>query len=435
MLWGGRGPDKNGEIMSVTTRVDQDGAAVAMAHARCAGGRHRQGHHRVKAGILVALAFGVLAAGTTFVLGHAAASQGKAAARSAGPGRAGVPGAGPALRVLWVSPGSSADPVTAANPVRVVFSAPLAVTSPLPAFSPAVAGTWQVAGSAMVFTPAAPLGPVTQVTLQVPAGPSGVRSATGATLAAPVTAVFQAGGWSTLRLEQLLAQLNYLPLTVTPARGSGSGGTTAASYSSGHPAAAAPGGGVLTVQSGYPAALISQWQPGKPGVMLTGALMAFQADEGLPMTGHVTAGLWQALLNAVAQGQRNPNGYGYALVDKAQPETITIWRNGQVVMHGLANTGGSGSPTPDGTFPVYLRRPAQVMRGLAPDGKPYADPVRYVAFFHGNYAVHSMKRPSYGSPQSFGCVELPLGEAQQAYPYLSYGTLVTVTTANPQMQS
>jgi L,D-transpeptidase catalytic domain len=67
------------------------------------------------------------------------------------------------------------------------------------------------------------------------------------------------------------------------------------------------------------------------------------------------------------------------------------------------------------------------MRGLMPNGARYADPVKFVSFFNGDYAVHSMDRASYGLPQSLGCVELPLTEAQQVWPYLTYGTLVTVT--------
>jgi hypothetical protein len=38
-----------------------------------------------------------------------------------------------------------------------------------------------------------------------------------------------------------------------------------------------------------------------------------------------------------------------------------------------------------------------------------------------------MLRPYYGYPQSLGCVELPLSEARVVWPYLTYGTLVTVT--------
>jgi hypothetical protein len=397
-------------------------------------GRHRRERGRVKTGVLVALACGVLAAGTTFAvhLGLAAGRMNSPAGaansgRSAGTASRGS-GAVTTLQVLSVSPDNSADPLTSANPVRIVFSTPLTARSPLPTFSPAVAGSWQSVGdNTLVFTPAATVAPTTEVTLQIPAGRSGVRSVTGGRLAAPVTAVFQAGGWSTLRLEQLLAQLGYLPLNWTPQGSSGPGGTVAASYMPGHIIAAVPAGGVLNWQSGYPAALTSQWQPGKPGTILTGALMAFEANLGLPMTGDVTSGLWQALLNAVAQSQRNPNGYTFALVEKGRPDTITIWHNGRVVLHGLANTGSPATPTPDGTWPVYLRRPAQVMRGLMPDGEPYADPVQYVSFFNGDYAVHSMKRASYGTAQSLGCVELPLSEAKQAWPYLTYGSLVTVT--------
>jgi L,D-transpeptidase catalytic domain len=431
-----------------TTPVAPFGAAVTLAPAVSgapaapARGRHRREHGRVKISMLVALACGVMAAGTTFAV-HVGMAVGGAtppagAANSAG--AAGAPGRGPGsvttLQVLSVSPDNSADPLTAANPVRIVFSAPLRATSPLPTFSPALAGSWQATGgNTIVFTPAATVAPSTEVTLDIPGGPSGVRSVTGGMLAASVTAVFQAGGWSTIRLEQLLAQIGYLPLTWTPQGSSELGGTVAASYLPGHTVAAVPAGGELTWQSGYPAALTSQWQPGKPGVILTGALMAFQADHGMPMTGQVTSSLWQFLLSAVATGQRNPNGYTYALVQKAAPDTITIWHNGQVVLHGLANTGGPATPTPDGTWPVYLRRPAQVMRGLMPNGMPYADPVRYVSFFNGDYAVHSMNRVSYGTAQSLGCVELPLTEAKQAYPYLSYGSLVTVTSTAPEVQS
>jgi hypothetical protein len=417
--------------MSRVTLVAPMGATEVMADAEFAGGRHRRRNPWVKKleiGMLVALSCGVLAAGTTFaVKASTAPRQAIAMASGAHAGRVAGPGAGSAvpLRVLSISPGNSADPVTAVHPVRVVFSARLAPNSPMPTFSPPVAGRWQTAGgSSAVFTPAAPFQPNTEVTLQIPAGPSGLRSATGALLAGPVTTVFQAGGESTLRLEQLLAQLGYLPMTWTP---QGAGDAVATSYVKRRSADDTPAGGTLTWESGYPSALTSQWQPGQPGVILAGALMAFELNQGLPMTGTITSGVWPALLNAADEDEYNGNGYSFALVTKSVPETITVWHDGRVVVHGLANTGAADTPTPDGTFPVYLRRPAQVMRGLMPNGAPYADPVQYVSFFNGNYAVHSMDRPSFGSPQSLGCVELPLSEARQVYPYLTYGTLVTVT--------
>jgi lipoprotein-anchoring transpeptidase ErfK/SrfK len=403
-------------------------------------GRHRdrRGHGRVRTGVMVALSCALLAAGTTYAvhLGLAADRVNGPASAAPSAGTAGRGAGATTLQVLSVSPDNSADPLTPTNPVRIVFSAPLAAKSPLPTFSPAVAGRWQSVGNnTIVFTPATAVAATTEETLLIPGGRSGERSVTGLTLTASVSAVFQAGGWSTLRLEQLLAQLGYLPMTWNPSGSSQPGSTVAASYLKGHTVMAVPATGVLSWQSGYPAALTSQWQPGKPGVILAGALMAFEANQGLPMTGDVTSGVWQALLGAVERGQSNPDGYTFALVVKAHPETITIWHNGKVAVHGVANTGAPATPTPNGTWPVYLRRAAQVMRGLYPNGKPYADPVQYVSFFNGDYAVHSMKRASYGTAQSLGCVELPLNEAKQAYPYLTYGSLVTVTGPPPEMAS
>ena len=61
-------------------------------------------------------------------------------------------------------------------------------------------------------------------------------------------------------------------------------------------------------------------------------------------------------------------------------------------------------------------------------GSHYADPVQWVSYFEGGSAVHYIARGPYGYPQSLGCVELPYSAAAAAYPYLPYGTLVTVTS-------
>ena len=123
----------------------------------------------------------------------------------------------------------------------------------------------------------------------------------------------------------------------------------------------------------------------------------------------------------------NQNGYTYAVASKSTPETLTIYHNGHVVLRTLANTGIPVSPTVDGTFPVYERFRFQIMRGVNPDGSAYADPVSYVSYFNGGDAVHYFPRGSYGFQQSLGCVELPWNSAARAYPYLTYGSLVTVT--------
>jgi lipoprotein-anchoring transpeptidase ErfK/SrfK len=144
------------------------------------------------------------------------------------------------------------------------------------------------------------------------------------------------------------------------------------------------------------------------------------------MDGDAGPQVWSALLQAVAAGQTNPNGYTYAIAAESDPETLTIWHNGQQVQQSLANTGIQAAPTTIGTAPVYLRYRNQIMRGTNPDGTPYADPVQFVAYFRSGEAVHYFPRGSYGFPQSLGCVELDLADAQNAWQYLTYGSLVTV---------
>ena len=117
------------------------------------------------------------------------------------------------------------------------------------------------------------------------------------------------------------------------------------------------------------------WTPGAANLIDVGAIRAFQSVEGLPMDGVAGSAVWRDLLRAVAKGHNNPNGYSYALASKASPETLTVWHDGHVVLHTLANTGIPVAPTADGTFPVYLRMPFQVMQGTNPDGSHYADPV------------------------------------------------------------
>ena len=227
-----------------------------------------------------------------------------------------------------------------------------------------------------------------------------------------------------MRLQQLLAQLGYLPLN-----------WTSTSYPAVSPASAraelvaaysAPAG-TFSWQSGYPWSLRQQWKAGSANILQVGAIRAFESVHGLTMDGAAGRTVWSALLTAVAQGKHNPNGYTYALASQYSPETLTIWHNGHVMLKTLVNTGIPASPTVDGTFPVYLKYYFSYMKGTNPDGTKYDDPVYYASYFNGGDAVHQFDRYSYGYYQSLGCVELPWDAAKAAYPYLTYGSLVTVT--------
>ena len=184
--------------------------------------------------------------------------------------------------------------------------------------------------------------------------------------------------------------------------------------------------GSFARRGGYPAGLYSFWKQGSPNLLDTGAIAGFEADHGLPVNGDVGPAVWTALLKAAVADERNGHGYSYAVASESTPETLTIWHDGRQVFSSPANTGIPAAPTSLGTFFVYEKLPFQVMQGTNPDGSHYADPVEWVSYFDAGQAVHYFPRGSYGWPQSLGCVELPYGAAEEAYPYLPYGTLVTV---------
>jgi len=344
------------------------------------------------------------------------------------PARVGQPAA--ELKVVSNAPSAGAKGVNGANPITVQFSAPLAATSPMPTLSPSIAGNWTVQGNDAVFTPAVGYFEDTHVTVTIPAGLSGVVSAAGntagngGTLSSTQKLSFTTASFSTMRLQQLFAQLGYLPMTWK----SKSGAVVAATSAHAELAAAyAAPTGTFSWKGSWPWSLRSQWKAGSGNILDVGAIRAFESVSGLTMDGAAGQTVWSHLLKAVAKGKDNPNGYTYALATQVLPENITIWHNGKVVLKSLANTGIPAAPTQDGTFPVYLKFVFSYMKGLNPDGTKYDDPVWYASYFNGGDAVHEFSRYSYGFNQSLGCVEIPFDEAKKAYPYLTYGSLVTVT--------
>jgi len=335
-----------------------------------------------------------------------------------------------ALQLVSMTPAAGAKGVNGTSPIRVRFSAPLAPNSPMPTVSPSITGHWAVQGATAVFTPAVGWSQKTKVTVKIPGGLAGVVSAAGATagdggtLGSNLSRRFTTGSFSTMRLQQLLAQLGYLPMTwqATPGAAIGTGDAKAQLAAAYHAPA-----GTFTWQSGWPWMLLRQWKAGSGNILNVGAIRAFESVHGMTMDGIAGKAVWSRLFTAVAKGQKNPNGYTYAIANQHYPITLTVWHNGRVVLKSLANTGIPASPTVDGTFPVYLKYVFSHMKGTNPDGSKYDDPVWYASYFNGGDAVHQFSRWSYGSYQSLGCVELPFDAAKKVYPYLTYGSLVTVT--------
>jgi lipoprotein-anchoring transpeptidase ErfK/SrfK len=391
-------------------------------------------HLRVRIAAIGGVIVLLLVAGVWVAMTHASASPrntassgsngGRTASKAKGKGSSQVP-SGP-LQLLSETPATNATGVSGVADVKIQFSAALAASSPLPRIKPDVAGSWQGAGtSTLTFVPNRGFNQQTRVRVTIPGGTEGVRSAHGALLAKTIKLNFRTGSYQTARLEELLAQLGYLPFTWSASSGAT---VPAATDEAGQLAAAYnPPQGAFSWDSGYPSELHRFWQGGSAdSLILKGGVMAFEADQGLAIDGVPGPEVWSALFTAVAKNQVNTHGYTYALAREGNPETLTVWHNGRVIMKSLANTGIAAAPTTLGTANVYLRYYYQIMKGTNPDGSKYADPVYYVSYFRSGEAVHYFSRGSYGFPQSLGCVELPWSNAKFIWKYMNYGTLVTV---------
>jgi peptidoglycan hydrolase-like protein with peptidoglycan-binding domain len=401
--------------------------------------RHRGIAATAGAAVLVLIAGGTFAAVSSQRVSHdslANASDSKQLTGTSNEPRkvAGPPAA--LLRVVSVTPAGGTHGANGGAPVTVTFSSALAPNSPLPTLSPKISGSWQVAGDTATFTPSYGFLPGTNVTVRIPGGNGGVQGAAAATgtLKTSQSVSFTTGSFSTLRMQQVPAQLGYLPLdwapdgsTASPAVPAGEPAVPAGDLNAQVSAAYAPPSGTFSFQPGYPGRLTDQWRTGSDNMLDQGAIRAFQYNQGLTMDGVAGPQFWSYLLKAAAHDQRNPNGYSYALATQGSSnESLQVWHNGNRILNTPANTGIPQSPTADGTFPVYERLQFQIMKGTNPDGSKYADPVSWIAYFNGGDAVHGFYRYSYGWYQSLGCVELPPTTAQYIWPYLTYGTLVTV---------
>jgi len=288
-----------------------------------------------------------------------------------------------------------------------------------------VPGSWRRSDAhTLVFTPLGfGFGLDTEVKLRLPAAVQQV----GGTKAATRLISWATPLGSQLRLQQLLAELGYLPLRWTPSTSDAPATLAGQANAAAHP----PAGAFTWRYPNVPASLKELWQPGHDNVVSRGAVMAFESDHDLLTDGYAGRNVWEALIRArIAGDARTDGGYSYVIVHRDQrPQSLVVWHDGVTVVQAAANTGIPAAPTVKGTFPIYARFTVTTMRGTNPDGTHYADPgIPWVSYFNGGDAIHGFTRASYGSPQSLGCVELAASEAARVWPYTLIGTLVTVTS-------
>jgi peptidoglycan hydrolase-like protein with peptidoglycan-binding domain len=331
-------------------------------------------------------------------------------------------GASTASAVATPAPGTQIKPTT---PITLTFSKTVAAAlgNTRPPVSPATAGTWRTLNSHTIeFQPTGyGYGLATPVSIGLP---NGVQLVGGRRSGNADSGTWTVPAGSTVRLQQLLAMLGYLPVSFKYA-GAGIALTPGGQENA---AVKPPQGSFSFRYHNTPAALRSDWQPGASGVVTRGALMAFENNEGMTADGVAGNAVWKALIGAIIAGKKATFGYTFVQVSEGSPETERTWHNGRTVVSGAVNTGIPAAPTATGTYPVFEHALSVTMSGTNPDGSHYSDPgVPYVSYFNGGDALHGFLRASYGSAQSLGCVEMPYSEASAVYPYTPIGTLVDVT--------
>jgi hypothetical protein len=331
-------------------------------------------------------------------------------------------GSGVASAVASPAPGTQ---ISSTTPLTLTFSKPVssALGTSRPAITPATTGTWTTLNAHTIrFVPSGyGYGLATPVSIGLP---HGIRLVGGQSSTSASSGSWSVPAGSTLRLQQLLAMLGYLPVKFHYA-GAPVAPTPAAQE---HAAIDPPQGSFSLRYRNTPSELQAEWKPGASGVMTQGALMAFENTEGLTPDGVAGAEVWKALMAAAIAGRISTFGYTFVHVSEGSPETESTWHNGKTVVSGLVNTGIASRPTALGIYPVFEHALSVTMSGTNPDGSHYRDPgVPYVSYFNGGDALHGFIRSGYGYPQSLGCVEMPYSEASQVYPYTPIGTLVDVT--------
>jgi lipoprotein-anchoring transpeptidase ErfK/SrfK len=140
------------------------------------------------------------------------------------------------------------------------------------------------------------------------------------------------------------------------------------------------------------------------------ALWAFQAVNGMTVTGVAGAATWQALAQPRQPGVLVPEGGGLRVEIDLSRQVLVLYRSGQVALISHISSGGgyyycspSGcgyAVTPTGDFKTTVFMPGWV---TVPLGEMY-NPV----FFIGtSYAIHGSESVPL-QPASHGCVRIPM---------------------------
>jgi peptidoglycan hydrolase-like protein with peptidoglycan-binding domain len=380
---------------------------------------HGKAPRRGRTWLLIAGAVVLVIAAAAIAYGIGKSSNGNGSKDAGGGGTTQTTVKATPLTVVTTSPASGTSTAATNADISITFSTPVTLGSTTPTISPPVAGAWaQPSPTTIRYDLAAPLIPSANEVVTIPGGNTGIKAKDGASLPAASSFNFTVADGSVLRLQELLAQLNFLPVSFTPS-------STAALAPQD---TAEPTLGTFAWRWPMPAELTSQWIQGVETVITKAAVETFENQNGLTVDGLAGPKVWSTLLAAAAAGKVDSAPYTYVLVSKVLPENLTLYNNGVAQYTGIpVNTGAPGADTVDGTYPVFEHVTSSEMKGTNPDGSTYDDPnVPWASYFNGGDALHGFVRAKYGFPQSNGCVEMTVADAGMLWPLTPIGTLVTV---------
>jgi len=392
-----------------TSRLTRIAAAVATAVLACA------------AAVLVASASGALRPRSAAVVAASAAKPAPAAARPAAPA--------PAVDLLArrASPSGRRTALThlpldgvadGTRGVAVRLNGVPASDTARPKLDPYTAGKWSNFGDYEFFRPVSTLEPCANYKLTIPAA---TAAAGHRRLGHTRVISFKVACPGITAVQEALSRLNYLPYSLHGFVGASSVAPLTR-VAAAKRAFELPNGILRANVAGAPPLTMGTVDP-----TTTGAMQVFEEEHGLPLSTTPTQQLWTDLVADETLAKQNPRPYTWVTVTETVPETLEVHENNRIALKALTNTGVPGATTQQGIFPIYLRYVATTMIGTNVDGSHYNDPgVPWVNYFNGGDAVHGYIRPTYGVPQSNGCVELPIATAQVVYGMLQIGDLVIV---------
>ena len=227
-----------------------------------------------------------------------------------------------------------------------------------------------------------------------------------------------------LRLHQLLAQVGYLPVDWD-----GAADPVARTPSAQLAAVADPPAGHFSwpYPHSTPKELRGIWRTFAWNEITRGAVMMFEHDHGLEVDAFVGPKVWHALLSRRARREASHRRLQLRLRASQRAAAADALARRQDDSHLTGKHGRPRRADPARDLPGLRAHPDRHDGRHKPGRIHYNDPgIRWISYFNHGEALHAFNRSSFGTPQSLGCVELPLAAAAKVYPYTPIGTLVTV---------